>query len=88
MLQLRFVFADGCLLLSRQTKRVEEASGHFLGGLKERIFYVGCVLEFSEPVDSEVDGRVWVQAYPLLNAIGGYAFEQQAFESYFFEGFG
>lgn len=52
------------------------------------MFYVCCVLEFSEPVDSEVDGRVRVQTSPFLNAIGGYAFEQQPFEAYLFEGIG
>ena len=45
-------------------------------------------MELSEPVDPEVDGRVRVQACPFLNAIGGHTFEQQTFETYFFEGIG
>lgn len=67
---------------------VDEASNYFCCRLKERISYIRRVLEFSEPVDSEVDGRVWIQAYPLLNTIGGYTFKQQTFETYFFEGIG
>lgn len=42
-------------------------------------------MKFSEPVDSEIDRWVWVQACPFLDAIGGYAFEQQTFEAYFFK---
>lgn len=67
---------------------VDEASDHFFCRLEERISYVCCVLEFSEPVDSEIDGRVWIQACPFLNTIGRYTFEQQTFETYFFEGIG
>jgi len=67
---------------------VDEASSHFFCRLKERISYFRRVLEFSQSVDSEVDGRMWVQARPFLNAIGGCTFEQQTFETNFFEGIG
>lgn len=43
------------------------------------------LFELSQSADSEIDRRVWVKAYPFLNAIGWNFLNEESLESYFFQ---